>query len=125
MVIYSVLPEVMNHVPLGLRPVGGPLNFGIVGRLAPWKGQEAFLRAFPTDEERATVVGAALFGEDEFAGGLTRLASSLGIGDRVDLRGHGTDVWDELSRIDVLVHASVTPEWFGQVILEGWQPVSQ
>ncbi len=122
-VIYSVLPEVMNHVPLGVRPVGGPLNFGIVGRLAPWKGQDVFLRAFarafPTGEERATVVGAALFGEDEFACGLPRLASSLGIGDRVDLRGHRTDVWDELSRMDVLVHASVTPEPFGQVILEG------
>jgi glycosyltransferase involved in cell wall biosynthesis len=122
-VIYSVLPEVMNHVPLGVRPVGGPLNFGIVGRLAPWKGQDVFLRAFarafPRGEERATVVGAALFGEDEFARELPRLADSLGIANRVDLRGHRTDVWDELSRIDVLVHASVTPEPFGQVILEG------
>jgi glycosyltransferase involved in cell wall biosynthesis len=65
------------------------------------------------------VVGAALFGEDEFACGLPRLADSLGIGRRVELRGHRTDVWDELARIDVLVHASVTPEPFGQVILEG------
>src|SRR5262249_23564458 len=29
------------------------------------------------------------------------------------------DIWSELERLDVLVHASVTPEPFGQVILEG------
>ena len=65
------------------------------------------------------MVGDALFGEDEFARGLPRLADSLGIANRVELRGHRADVWDELSRIDVLVHASITPEPFGQVILEG------
>jgi glycosyltransferase involved in cell wall biosynthesis len=122
-VIYSVLPEVMSDAPIRTRPARGPLNFGIVGRLAPWKGQDVFLRAFahafPAGDERATVVGAALFGEDQFARGLPGLADSLGIADRVELRGHRPDVWDELSRIDVLVHASVTPEPFGQVILEG------
>jgi glycosyltransferase involved in cell wall biosynthesis len=122
-VIYSVLPEVLSEVPVRQRTNGRPLTFGIVGRLAPWKGQDVFLRAFahafPGGDERATVVGAALFGEDVFAHGLPSLADSLGIGRRVEFRGHRTDVWDELARIDVLVHASVTPEPFGQVILEG------
>jgi glycosyltransferase involved in cell wall biosynthesis len=122
-VIYSVLPEVMSHVAMRPRTNGRPLTFGIVGRLAPWKGQDLFLRAFaqafPTGDEQATVVGAALFGEDEFARGLPGLAATLAIADRVELRGHRADVWDELSRMDVLVHASVTPEPFGQVILEG------
>ena len=122
-VIYSVLPEVLTDVPVRDRAAGGPLNFGIVGRLAPWKGQDLFLRAFsrafPRSDERATVVGGALFGEDEYANGLPRLATALGIAGRVELRGHRADVWDELAKIDVLVHASVTPEPFGQVILEG------
>jgi glycosyltransferase involved in cell wall biosynthesis len=122
-VIYSVLPEVMSYVPVRDRATGGPLTFGIVGRLTPWKGQDVFLRAFarafPGGEERAVVVGGALFGEDEYAQLLPRLAAELGIAERVELRGHRSDVWDELSRIDVLVHASVTPEPFGQVILEG------
>jgi glycosyltransferase involved in cell wall biosynthesis len=122
-VIYSVLPEVMSEVPHQPRVNGGPLTFCIVGRLAPWKGQDLFLRAFarafPEGEERAAVVGGALFGEDEFARELPRLAESLGIADRLEFRGHRSDVWDELSRIDVLVHASVAPEPFGQVILEG------
>ena len=100
-----------------------PLTFGVVGRLAPWKGQDFFLRsfahAFPDGPERAVVVGGALFGEDAYARQLPVLARSLGIADRVDLRGQRTDVWDELSTLDVLVHSSITPEPFGQVILEG------
>jgi glycosyltransferase involved in cell wall biosynthesis len=122
-VIYSVLPEVLSDVQPRDRRTGGPLTFGMVGRLAPWKGQDfflrAFARAFQDGEERAVVVGGALFGEDEYAHGLAGLAEELGIAKRVELRGHRPDVWDELSRLDVLVHASVTPEPFGQVILEG------
>jgi glycosyltransferase involved in cell wall biosynthesis len=122
-VIYSVLPEVLSDVPPRDRTTGGPLTFGVVGRLAPWKGQDLFLRAFarafPDGDERAVVVGGALFGEDAYAQGLAGLAQELGIAGRVELRGHRPDVWDELSRLDALVHASVTPEPFGQVILEG------
>jgi glycosyltransferase involved in cell wall biosynthesis len=65
------------------------------------------------------VIGAALFGEDEYARRLPALADELRIAGRVELRGFRPDVWDELSRLDVLVHASITPEPFGQVILEG------
>ncbi|MGO9959542.1 MAG: glycosyltransferase family 4 protein [Solirubrobacteraceae bacterium] len=122
-VIYSVLPEVLSDVRVGDRTRGGPLTFGVVGRLAPWKGQDFFLRAFahafPDGHERAVVVGGALFGEDDYAARLPTLAQDLGIADRVDLRGHRTDIWRELAQLDVLVHSSITPEPFGQVVLEG------
>jgi glycosyltransferase involved in cell wall biosynthesis len=122
-VIYSVLPEVLSDVPAHDRTTGGPLTFGVVGRLAPWKGQDFFLRAFaqafPDGDERAVIVGGALFGEDDYADKLPVLARELGLADRVEFRGQRPDVWDELSRIDVLVHSSITPEPFGQVILEG------
>jgi glycosyltransferase involved in cell wall biosynthesis len=100
----------------------GPV-IGMVGRLAPWKGQhvflEAFARAFPDGDARAHVVGDALFGEDEYRDALRARAVSLGIDDRVAFRGFRTDVRAELSMLDVLVHASVRPEPFGQVIVEG------
>ncbi|HEY2652952.1 MAG TPA: glycosyltransferase family 4 protein [Solirubrobacteraceae bacterium] len=120
---HFVIPDPLPGVPVQPSPNGGPLVYGLVGRLAPWKGQDLFLRAFarafPTGQERAVLVGGALFGEDDYADELPRLAEKLGIADRVEFRGHRRDVWDELSRLDVLVHTSVTPEPFGLVILEG------
>ncbi len=101
-----------------------PFTAGIVGRLAPWKGQhlflEAFAAAFGGGDERAVVVGEALFGSDEEAYGeaLRRLAERLGIAGRVDFRGFRDDVWAELAHIDVLVHASTAPEPYGQVVVE-------
>ncbi len=54
----------------------------MLGRIAPWKGQDLFLRAFarafPGGDERAVVVGAAMFGEDDFERELRALAERLG-----------------------------------------------
>ena len=101
------------------------LRVGIVGRIAPWKGQhvflEAFSGAFPHGRELAVVVGAPLFRESEeaYARHLHDLASDLGLDDRVEFRGFREDVESELARLDILVHASVIPEPFGQVVIEG------
>ena len=100
-----------------------PLTIGIVGRIAPWKGQHIFLEAFAStfrgENVRARVVGSPLFGEDAYAGSLEQQADRLGIADQVDFRGFRENVWQELAELDVLVHASATPEPFGQVVLEG------
>jgi glycosyltransferase involved in cell wall biosynthesis len=99
------------------------LVIGMIGRLAPWKGQDVFLRAFAEEfrgaSTTARVVGSALFGEEAYAESLHALAADLGIGDQVDFRGFREDVWVELHAMDVLVHCSVRPEPFGQVVLEG------
>lgn len=99
------------------------LTVGIVGRLAPWKGQDVFLdafaSAFPSGEERAVVVGGALFGEDTYEAVLRAQTLRLGLGDRVEFTGHLDEVDSQYSRFDVLVHASTIPEPFGQVIVEG------
>jgi glycosyltransferase involved in cell wall biosynthesis len=98
-------------------------TIAIIGRVSPWKGQhvvlEAFARAFPNSGERCLIVGTAMFGEDDYLTHLRELADQLGIADRVDFLGHVDDVESILSTVDVLVHASTTPEPFGQVILEG------
>jgi len=118
-VIYSAIPE----APERAERAQGPLAAGVIGRLAPWKGQDlclrAFAEAFPDGDERCVLVGSALFGEDEFEQHLRQLADDLGLGDRVEFRGFQPDVWQELARIDILVHASVIPEPLGQVVLEG------
>jgi len=95
-----------------------PFRVGILGRLAPWKGQDVFLEAFapafPDDDSEAWVVGAAMFGEDGYADTLDAQARRLGISDRVEFRGFREDVRAELSHIHLLVHCSLTPEPFAR-----------
>jgi len=104
------------------RPAA-PAAFGMLGRIAPWKGQDLFLRAFAgafaDGAERAVIIGTPMFGEEDYERGLHELAAELGLGDRVDFRGFREDIWSELAKLDVLVHASVIPEPFGQVVIEG------
>ena len=120
----SVLPEVLEDGSRAYgRPGHDPTVFGMVGRLTPWKGQDLFLRsfaaAFDGGRERARIVGSAMFGEEGYAHELRVLADELGIADRVEFRGFREDVGPELAAMHVLVHASRTPEPFGQVVLEG------
>jgi glycosyltransferase involved in cell wall biosynthesis len=124
--VHRVIPDSVEPSPYPRTPESPATSaptFGIVGRIAPWKGQDLFVRAFaaafPSGAERAVIVGAPLFGEEACERDLRRLIARLGLAERVELRGFREDVWSELARIDVLVHASVIPEPFGQVVLEG------
>lgn len=118
------------HDPLpagaGTRPRvtdGGRFVVAMTGRIAEWKGQDVFLRAFaqafsgdPAAE--AWILGESLFGETDYADSLRSLADELGIAEQVTFTGHVDDVWAELARVDVVVHASRIPEPFGQVVTE-------
>jgi glycosyltransferase involved in cell wall biosynthesis len=100
-----------------------PFRVGIVGRLAQWKGQhvviEAFAMAFPAGPTELWLIGDAMFGEAAYVDRIRRQIESLDLAGRVELRGFRGDVWAELAQLDVLVHASISPEPFGQVVLEG------
>jgi glycosyltransferase involved in cell wall biosynthesis len=118
-----VVPDAVEAPPAhGSRADGRP-TVGVIGRLAPWKGQDVFLKAFAeafgATDVRGRVIGSALFGEDAFAASLEPLVQRLGIADQIEFRGFRDDVWAELRELEVLVHCSVTPEPFGQVVLEG------
>ena len=94
---------------------------GLVGRLAPWKGQDVFLRAFAEafpDRGHAVLVGSAMFGEEAYEQSLHDLVRELGIEDRVHFTGFRDDVPAVLRELDIFVHASTIPEPFGQVIIE-------
>jgi glycosyltransferase involved in cell wall biosynthesis len=118
-----VVPSSVVPPPLDGRGPDGDLVVGIMGRLAPWKGQDVFVRAFAEAFQEAPVrgriIGSPLFGEDDYADSLERLVSELGLEGRIEFRGFKEDVWQELAELDVLVHCSITPEPFGQVVLEG------
>lgn len=118
-----VIPASVEVSSLPRTRASSATTFGMLGRIAPWKGQDLFLgafaAAFPEGSERAVVIGAAMFGEESYERELHALAASLGIAERVEFRGFREDVWPELASLDVLVHASVIPEPFGTVVLEG------
>jgi glycosyltransferase involved in cell wall biosynthesis len=123
--IRAVVPDSVDPPPdAGARTDDPhPLRVGMVGRLAEWKGQhvavEAFARTFPDGDAELWLIGDAMFGEVTYADRLRRQVQSLGLGDRIQLRGFRDDVWAELAQLDVLVHASTSPEPFGQVVIEG------
>jgi glycosyltransferase involved in cell wall biosynthesis len=115
--------DAVQGAPGAKATQNGAITVAIVGRLSPWKGQDIFLdafaKAFPGGEERALIVGSAMFGEDTFERQLRAQADRLGIADRVSFVGFARDVFGLLAEVDVLVHASTVPEPFGQVIIEG------
>ena len=123
-VLYNpIVPDAVEPLTAIERPKTGKPTIGVVGRLAPWKGQDVFLdafaQAFRGANVRARIIGSALFGEDAYAESLRRQAEQLGIAGQVEFRGFREDVWAELRELEVLVHCSVRPEPFGQVVLEG------
>lgn len=104
------------------KPVTPPV-VGIIGRISPTKGQREFLEAAAIigrtrSDVRFRIVGAALFGEDDYAAEIARLPAELGIDDRVESTGWVSDPGAELRQLSVLVHASPVPEPFGQVVVE-------
>jgi glycosyltransferase involved in cell wall biosynthesis len=118
----AVIPPPIPMAPTAVEIRPRVRRIGIVGRLAPWKGQHIFLEAFARSrlepDVRAVVVGSAIFGEEDYARSLEHLADRLGISDRVEFAGFRRDVQAEFAKLDVLVHASVLTEPFGNVVFE-------
>lgn len=97
---------------------------GIVGRLTRWKGQHIFLQAaaivhqkFPN--VRFQIIGAPLFGEEDYEAEIRHLTASLGLHDSVEFTGFRRDIPDLLDQLTILVHASISGEPFGQVVVQG------
>lgn len=95
---------------------------GMLGRITPWKGQDVFLRgfadAYPDGEVTARIIGNAMFGETDFEQHLHELADELGIAERVEFRGFREDVYAELDELDIVVHASTSPDPLPGVVIE-------
>jgi glycosyltransferase involved in cell wall biosynthesis len=99
-------------------------RIGLVGRISPWKGQHVFINAAAKVRQRFTdvrfqIIGAALFGEQEYERKIRDQVKRLELEDCVEFTGHRNDVAELVEQLDMLVHASTTAEPFGQVIIEG------
>jgi glycosyltransferase involved in cell wall biosynthesis len=97
---------------------------GIVGRLVIWKGQREFLKAASVIINRIPntkflIIGDTTFGSKQYKEELYDLACELGIESKVIFSGGREDIPNIIRAMDVMVHASISPEPFGLVIIEG------
>jgi glycosyltransferase involved in cell wall biosynthesis len=119
-VAYDPAPQQFTSERPRLHP---EFTVGMVGRLAAWKGQEVFLEAFalafPERDARAVIVGSAMFDEGDYTALIERRIDELELRGCVEMAGFQADVNRYLEQFDALVHASIVPEPFGQVIVEG------
>lgn len=97
---------------------------GIFGRVIPWKGQREFVDAaivaMRSDQHlRAVIVGDESDGSRDYFDGIRRTIDESGLAHRFVLAGYQESVEEYYAAMDVVVHASITPEPFGMVVPEG------
>jgi glycosyltransferase involved in cell wall biosynthesis len=95
-----------------------------LSRIVEWKGLHVVIEALSILGERhaadritLTVAGGNLMGPDSYLQDLIATANALPFA--VQFVGHQDDIATLLDNHDVLVHASIRPEPFGQVIVQG------
>ncbi len=100
------------------KPNAGPVRVGMLGRIAPEKGQLDFLRAASAILDRKkvqfVVIGAALFSGASYEQSVRGAAASAG----VEIRGWTANVSEALHDLDVLAVPSASHDASPRVILE-------
>jgi glycosyltransferase involved in cell wall biosynthesis len=119
----SAFNDSHQHQAKLIRSQLGIENAPLVGsfsRLSYWKGQHVLLEALKKlPQVHALLVGATLFGEDEYTKEIEAIAAAPELVDRVHWLGFRDDVPALMSACDAIVHTSTEPEPFGRVIVEG------
>ena len=97
---------------------------GLIGRICPWKGQHIFIEAAKKvhavcPATTFQIVGAALFGEAGYEVECRELVRKHSLEQAVEFTGFRERVDPVIRSLDILVHASVLGEPFGQVIVQG------
>lgn len=97
---------------------------GIVGNVRPWKGQETVVRAVievarTHPEVVCLIVGNTTPQDVEYKAKLEALIAGAGAGENFRFTGYQKDVPSFVNAMEFQVHASVAPEPFGMVVLEG------
>lgn len=103
----------------------GIVRIGLLGTFARWKGHEVFLQALsqlpPELAVRGYIIGAPLYqtqGSQYSMDELQALGAKLGLSNKIGFTGFMENRAEVLRALDVVVHASTSPEPFGMVIVE-------
>lgn len=97
---------------------------GIVGNIRPWKGQQTVVEAviavtkhFP--DLVCFFVGATTPADEAYLARMKARLAEAGAEQNVRFTGYQPDVSNFINMMEFLVHASIEPEPFGMVVLEG------
>jgi len=124
-------PEVCDSSQLdraaGLNPEWNGLRIGMVATYARWKGQDVFLKAASAICKKNTnvrfyIVGGPIYNTSGSQWGkieLVEMIEGLGISEYVGLIPFQIDTAKIFNSLDIVVHASTSPEPFGLVVAEG------
>ena len=96
---------------------------GCVGRLEEWKGQHIFLEAIDTIAEKIpnahfVLVGGSVKGKEDYIERLNAIHKNLAFKNRVTFLGHRNDIASIMSQLDIMVHASTSPDPLPGVVME-------
>ncbi|WP_237209450.1 glycosyltransferase family 4 protein [Rothia nasimurium] len=123
-VVYTVSGIGENDIISQVHAFSQPIKLLSLSRLAPWKGVHNIIDAVNRVNEEygcvkvhLTVAGGALFGEGQYQKYLEDMAKKSQGG--ITLLGNVKDIKPLLSNHDVLISASIKPEPFGQVLVQG------
>ncbi|MGC5585122.1 glycosyltransferase [Ornithinimicrobium sp. W1665] len=120
-VVHSMSGITVHDPPRPRTPPEAPIRLLYLGRIAPWKAPDVAIHALGElhgmgIDALLTIAGGALFGERRYLRHLQTLAKNS---PGVSLLGHVPDVTDLLNNHDILIHSSILPEPFGQVVIQG------
>jgi glycosyltransferase involved in cell wall biosynthesis len=106
-------------------PATGTVRVGLVATAARWKGHDLFMRALaklPDDIPiRGYVIGGPIYQTEASQFTLEELraaAARLGLAGKIGFTGFVREIAAALRALDIVVHASTSPEPFGLVIAE-------
>lgn len=97
---------------------------GIVGNIKSWKGQEVVIRAIAKLKDEFPSLVCLLIGDTSpdaarYRTEVLALIDRLGLVGRVLVTGFRRDVANYINTLEIQIHASIAPEPFGRVLLEG------
>ena len=112
--------QVRSELEIG---AGVPV-IGLVGNVREWKGQEYLADALHVLHRSlpdfvCLFIGAATQEDAEFERRLRKKIADYGLSQKVIFTGYRSDIPDLVNALDVLVNASIRPDPFPHVILEG------
>lgn len=120
--VEAALPE-RERMRKELRATDDEILVGLFGRVVPWKGQLEFVEACIAALKHnpkivAVIVGSVSDGSAGYMREVEQAIDRSGFRDRFRLTGYRTDVEAMYAAMDIVVHASTSPEPFGMVIPE-------